>query len=70
MGNKHSGNHTARGTTGNKGGTGRPPKQPEKRLTKTVRISQDLFDRINEAAVDACYDDWRAYLDNLVPGDE
>ena len=70
MGSRKSGNPKAKGTTGNKGGSGRPPKTPGEKLTKTVRISQRLFDKINIAAAKACYCDWREFLDELIEDGE
>lgn len=69
MGSKKSGNRMAKGTKGNKGGTGRPPKSPGEKYNKAVYLSQRLFDKINIAAMKACYCDWRKYLDDLIEDD-
>lgn len=58
------GNKKAKGTKGNKGGTGRPPKTEGERLTKIVsfRISDELWERINIAALDNCQDNYGDFL--------
>ncbi len=67
------GNKKAFGKTGNKGGTGRPPKSDKERLSKVVsfRATQELFDRINIATMMSCGDDsgefLRGFLDKNLP---
>jgi len=58
------GNKKARGTKGNKGGTGRPLKTEGERLTKIVsfRVSGELWDRINIAALENCQDNYGGFL--------
>lgn len=59
------GNKSARGTLGNKGG-GREALPPDEKKTKQLRMTQRLFDKINKAAMKACYDDWRKYVEALI----
>ncbi len=67
------GNKKARGTKGNKGGTGRPPKTEGERLTKVVsfRVSDALWERINVSALENWFDNYgdflREFLDINLP---
>ena len=68
MGSRKSGNLQGKGKQGNKGGTGRPPKPPEELKTKAVRMSQRLFVKINIAATQAGFSDWREFLESEIEG--
>jgi hypothetical protein len=64
MGGKSSGNRKASGQKGHKGGTGRPPKPPETRLTHklNVGVNQALYDKIMIATMNDGLDNYQEFL--------
>lgn len=68
MGSAKSGNRKARGRIGHKGGTGRPPKNPEDKRSKHILMSPRLWDLLNVATMEACEDDWHTFLEKVFEG--
>ena len=67
MGSKKSGNPNAKGQKGHRGGTGRPAyDDPNDKRTLQKRMSQNLWDKINIAAMNACEDDWHEFLEKAL----
>lgn len=69
MGSKKSGNPHAKGLKGHRGGTGRPAyDDPNNKRTIQKRMSQNLWNKINIATMEACENDWHEFLEKLIDG--
>ncbi len=62
------GNKKAKGTKGNKGGTGRPPKSEKDLLSKLIsfRVTDELYDRVNVATMQSGGDNVGVFIRDLL----